>query len=271
MLSDDRALPSDPALRTPPVTQAVAAARAAIPHARRAAPSPRGRQDMHGQRGAVASAQDAAREGIGGGRHARPPSPRSGVQTSSRCRRPTTLQSATATASRAAARIAAGAAVSGGAAAGAVATGGAGGTMVAPGIGTAIGVAGGLVVGGMGFATLTGCMLGQGWGLTETSPVATVMPKDMPFNGSIGLPVPSTEISIRDDDGNELPVGGHGEICVRGPQVMAGYWQRPDETAKVMLEITKLLEQIRGEKRPEVIFDPHTSELPRTGNFKKKR
>ena len=81
---------------------------------------------------------------------------------------------------------------------------------------------------------LTGCMLGQGWGLTETSPVATVMPKDMPFNGSIGLPVPSTEISIRDDDGNELPVGGHGEICVRGPQVMAGYWNRPDETAKVM-------------------------------------
>lgn len=81
---------------------------------------------------------------------------------------------------------------------------------------------------------LTGCMLGQGWGLTETSPVATVMPKDMPFNGSIGLPVPSTEISIRDDDGNELPAGGHGEICVRGPQVMAGYWNRPDETAKVM-------------------------------------
>jgi long-chain acyl-CoA synthetase len=81
---------------------------------------------------------------------------------------------------------------------------------------------------------LTGCMLGQGWGLTETSPVATVMPKDMPFNGSIGLPVPSTEISIRDDDGNALEVGGHGEICVRGPQVMAGYWNRPDETAKVM-------------------------------------
>jgi long-chain acyl-CoA synthetase len=60
------------------------------------------------------------------------------------------------------------------------------------------------------------------------------MPKDMPFNGSIGLPVPSTEISIRDDDGNALEVGGHGEICVRGPQVMAGYWNRPDETAKVM-------------------------------------
>jgi long-chain acyl-CoA synthetase len=64
--------------------------------------------------------------------------------------------------------------------------------------------------------------------------VATVMPKDMPFNGSIGLPVPRTEISIRDDDGNVLPVGGHGEICVRGPQVMAGYWNRPEETAKVM-------------------------------------
>jgi long-chain acyl-CoA synthetase len=81
---------------------------------------------------------------------------------------------------------------------------------------------------------LTGCLLGQGWGLTETSPVATVMPKNIAFNGSIGLPVPSTEISIRDEDGNVLPAGGHGEICVRGPQVMAGYWNRPDETAKVM-------------------------------------
>ena len=81
---------------------------------------------------------------------------------------------------------------------------------------------------------LTGCEITQGWGLTETSPVATVMPKGVSFNGSIGLPVPGTELSIRDDDGNELPIGGHGEICVRGPQVMAGYWNRPDETAKVM-------------------------------------
>jgi long-chain acyl-CoA synthetase len=55
------------------------------------------------------------------------------------------------------------------------------------------------------------------------------------FNGSIGLPVSSTEISIQDDDGHELPVGASGEICVRGPQVMRGYWNRPDETAKVLM------------------------------------
>jgi long-chain acyl-CoA synthetase len=83
---------------------------------------------------------------------------------------------------------------------------------------------------------LTGCELSQGWGLTETSPVATVNPlKDRPFDGSIGLPIPSTEISIRDDSGLEVDIGSQGEICVRGPQVMAGYWNRPDETAKVML------------------------------------
>jgi long-chain acyl-CoA synthetase len=81
----------------------------------------------------------------------------------------------------------------------------------------------------------TGCILSQGWGLTETSPVATTNPHGVDFNNSIGLPVPSTEISIRDDVGCELPVGQVGEICVRGPQVMAGYWQRPDETAAVML------------------------------------
>lgn len=82
----------------------------------------------------------------------------------------------------------------------------------------------------------TRCVLSQGWGLTETSPVATMSPVDgTDFNGSIGLPVPSTEISIRDDDGKALAVGDVGEICVRGPQVMQGYWNRPDETAKVML------------------------------------
>jgi long-chain acyl-CoA synthetase len=54
------------------------------------------------------------------------------------------------------------------------------------------------------------------------------------YNGTIGLPLPSTEVSIRDDEGRELPIGEAGEICIRGPQVMAGYWQRPDETAKVM-------------------------------------
>ncbi|MBE0619690.1 MAG: long-chain-fatty-acid--CoA ligase [Burkholderiales bacterium] len=81
----------------------------------------------------------------------------------------------------------------------------------------------------------TGVTLVEGYGLTETSPVVTTNPPDLKeFNGSIGLPVPSTEVSIRDDAGNELPLGEAGEICIRGPQVMAGYWQRPDETAKVM-------------------------------------
>ncbi|HXQ30965.1 MAG TPA: AMP-binding protein [Steroidobacteraceae bacterium] len=82
----------------------------------------------------------------------------------------------------------------------------------------------------------TGCILSQGWGLTETSPVATITPRNVDFNNSIGLPVPSTEMSIRDDFGHELAIGEVGEICVRGPQVMRGYWNRPDETAKVMLE-----------------------------------
>ena len=82
---------------------------------------------------------------------------------------------------------------------------------------------------------ITGVTLTEGYGLTETSPVATTNPPDLKeFNGSIGLPVPSTEISIRDDVGNELPLGEAGEICIRGPQVMAGYWQRPEETAAVM-------------------------------------
>jgi long-chain acyl-CoA synthetase len=83
---------------------------------------------------------------------------------------------------------------------------------------------------------VTGRDICQGWGLTETSPVATCNRVDeLSFTGSIGYPVPSTEISIRDDDGNELPVGSVGEICVRGPQVMRGYWNRPEETDKVML------------------------------------
>ena len=82
---------------------------------------------------------------------------------------------------------------------------------------------------------ITGVTLTEGYGLTETSPVATTnAPDAKEFNGSIGLPVPSTEISIRDDAGNELPLGQAGEICIRGPQVMAGYWQRPEETANVM-------------------------------------
>ncbi len=81
----------------------------------------------------------------------------------------------------------------------------------------------------------TGCPLSEGYGLSETSPVLTCNPADTDkFSGTIGLPVPSTWLSIRDDDGNEVPLGEAGEICAKGPQVMAGYWNRPDETAKVM-------------------------------------
>jgi long-chain acyl-CoA synthetase len=82
---------------------------------------------------------------------------------------------------------------------------------------------------------VTGCVLTQAWGLTETSPAACINPPGEQFNGSIGLPISSTEVSIRDDAGHELRLGEIGEICVRGPQVMRGYWKRDDETAKVML------------------------------------
>ena len=82
---------------------------------------------------------------------------------------------------------------------------------------------------------VTGCSIAEGYGLSETSPVATTNRLDVDrFTGSIGLPVPSTDIAIRDDDGQDVPQGQPGEICIRGPQVMAGYWNRPDETAKVM-------------------------------------
>jgi len=82
---------------------------------------------------------------------------------------------------------------------------------------------------------VTGVPLREGYGLTECSPTVTGNPYDVDsFSGSIGMPMPSTEISIRDDDGREVPPGEPGELCVRGPQVMAGYWNRPDETAKVM-------------------------------------
>jgi long-chain acyl-CoA synthetase len=84
---------------------------------------------------------------------------------------------------------------------------------------------------------VTGCTLSQAWGLTETSPAACINRLDAPeFNGSIGLPIPSTVITIRDDDGNVLEGGQSGEICVEGPQVMRGYWNRPDETEKVMID-----------------------------------
>ena len=83
---------------------------------------------------------------------------------------------------------------------------------------------------------LTGCVLTQGWGLTEASPAGCINPLvGVGFTGAVGLPLPSTEVSIRDDDGRELGLNTPGEICLRGPQVMRGYWQRPDETAKVML------------------------------------
>ncbi|WP_088147954.1 AMP-binding protein [Achromobacter denitrificans] len=82
---------------------------------------------------------------------------------------------------------------------------------------------------------VTGRSLAQAYGLTETSPAVTINPLDVKvFTGSIGLPVPSTELSIRDDEGRELGVGESGEICVRGPQVTQGYWKRPDETALVL-------------------------------------
>jgi len=82
---------------------------------------------------------------------------------------------------------------------------------------------------------VTGCPLIEAYGLTETSPAATINPLDLPaYNGSIGLPIPSTEVILRNDDGKVVAQGQPGEICIRGPQVMAGYWNRPDETAKVL-------------------------------------
>jgi len=81
---------------------------------------------------------------------------------------------------------------------------------------------------------VTGKPLVEGYGLTETSPSATANPPDREFSGAIGVPMPSTEIVIRDDNDRDVPLGQPGEICIRGPQVMAGYWQRPDETAKVI-------------------------------------
>ena len=81
----------------------------------------------------------------------------------------------------------------------------------------------------------TGCPICEGYGLSETSPAVSCNPVNTSaYSGTIGLPMPDTDIALLDDDGNEVPVGERGEIAVRGPQVMAGYWQRPDETAKVM-------------------------------------
>jgi long-chain acyl-CoA synthetase len=81
----------------------------------------------------------------------------------------------------------------------------------------------------------TGCPIVEGYGLSETSPSATCNPVDSTaYSGNIGLPMPNTELELLDDDGREVPQGTPGEISIRGPQVMAGYWQRPDETDKVM-------------------------------------
>ena len=82
---------------------------------------------------------------------------------------------------------------------------------------------------------VTGVPLIEAYGLTESSPGATMNPLDLPdYNGSIGLPIPSTDIVLRDDEGRDVSLGERGELCIRGPQVMKGYWQRPDETAKVL-------------------------------------
>ncbi len=84
---------------------------------------------------------------------------------------------------------------------------------------------------------VTGCPLVEAYGLTETSPGACINPVHMQeYNGYIGLPISSTEAVIKDEDGNDLPPGESGELCIKGPQVMQGYWQRPEETAKVMTD-----------------------------------
>ncbi|MEY4564531.1 MAG: hypothetical protein RLZZ618_3808 [Pseudomonadota bacterium] len=81
----------------------------------------------------------------------------------------------------------------------------------------------------------TGCPIVEGYGLSETSPSVSCNAVDShSYSGNIGMPLPDTEIVLLDDDGKEVPVGAAGELCVRGPQVMAGYWQRPDETAQTM-------------------------------------
>ena len=113
---------------------------------------------------------------------------------------------------------------------------------------------------------VTGCTLVEAYGLTETSPAATINPLDMPaYNGAIGLPIPSTEVALRDDAGKDVAIGQPGEICIRGPQVMAGYWNRPDETAKVMTVGRLLhdrghrrdgLQRLREDRRPQEGHDP---------------
>jgi long-chain acyl-CoA synthetase len=82
---------------------------------------------------------------------------------------------------------------------------------------------------------MAGCTLVEAYGLSETSPAVTINPLDLKdYNGSIGLPIPSTEVALRGEDGKDVPLGSPGELCVRGPQVMKGYWNNPEETAKVL-------------------------------------
>ena len=84
---------------------------------------------------------------------------------------------------------------------------------------------------------LTGTPILEGYGLTEAAPVICVNPVDISgFTGNIGLPLPSTEVQLRDEEGHEVPLGERGELCARGPQVMRGYWQRPEETARTLLD-----------------------------------
>jgi Acyl-CoA synthetases (AMP-forming)/AMP-acid ligases II len=81
---------------------------------------------------------------------------------------------------------------------------------------------------------ITGCTLVEAFGLTETSPAACINPLDLKeYNGSIGLPIPSTYCKLIDDEGNDIVGGDPGELCIKGPQVMQGYWNLPDETANV--------------------------------------
>ncbi|MGH8802152.1 MAG: AMP-binding protein, partial [Casimicrobiaceae bacterium] len=87
----------------------------------------------------------------------------------------------------------------------------------------------------MRWKEVTGVALVEAYGLTETSPAVTINPLDInDYNGTIGLPISSTWVTLRDDAGHDIPLGQSGEICIRGPQVMAGYWNRPDETANAM-------------------------------------
>ena len=128
---------------------------------------------------------------------------------------------------------------------------------------------------------VTGNVLTQAWGLTETSPAACINPMGVEFNGSIGLPIPSTDVSIRDDVGVEMRTNEVGEICVFGPQLMRGYWNRPDETEKVMFgdwlrtgDIGRMdAEGIRVHRGPQEGHDPRLriQRLPERGRDRRGR